>query len=84
MQVPAQKIMPFVVSPVKEVSEIGILREQQSLSSVDSKMESITSNDSDEKVADKKDKVKGKQISAKDIAQDTPLVKAEGVLESKE
>lgn len=47
VQVPVQKILPFVASPVKEVSEIGILREQ-SLSSVDSKMESITSNDSDE------------------------------------
>ena len=61
--------MPFVVSPAKEASEVGILREQ-SLSSVDSKMESITSNDSDEKVAGKKDKVM--QNSVKGAAQDTP------------
>ena len=69
LHVPMQKILPFVVSPAKEVSEIGVLREQ-SLSSVDSKMESITSNDSDEKVPGKKDKVM--QKSVKVSAQDTP------------
>jgi hypothetical protein len=64
-----QKITPFVVSSAKEASEIGIIREQ-SLSSVDSKMESITSNDSDEKLPAKKDKVM--QNSVKFAAQDTP------------
>jgi hypothetical protein len=76
-----QKILPFVVSPAKDVSEVGVLREQ-SLSSVDSKMESITSNDSDEKVPGKKDGVM--QNSVKVAAQDTPLVKPEGDLEGKE
>ena len=78
--------MPFVVvSPMKEVSgEIGILREQ-SLSSVDSKMESITSNDSDEKAPDKKDKVKVMLNSVKGTAAlDTPVVKSDGCSESKD
>ena len=70
LQVPVQKIIPFVVSAAKEVNgEVGILREQ-SLTSVDSKMDSITSNDSDEKVAPKKDLVM--QNSVRVTAQDTP------------
>ena len=70
LQFPVQKIIPFVVYPAKEVNcEVGILREQ-SLRSVDSKMDSITSNDSDEKVAAKKDLVM--QNSVRVTAQDTP------------